>query len=201
MMRAAIYTRVSTSDQNATTQLLDLRQLAAQRGFQIVAEFTDCICGAKSRRPGLDNLLRAAHRGQFDIVLIWSFDRVARSVIHFLHVLDELNRLDVQFVSFRETIDSTGPLGRAMLVIVAAIAELERSLIRERVCAGLRRARAEGRRIGRPAVVVDRDAVLQDRRLGRSLAQIAEAHRISRTTVHRLLHTRTPAEAAVPKTL
>ena len=196
MMRAAIYTRVSTSDQNATTQLLDLRQLAAQRSFQVVAEFTDCISGAKSRRPGLDNLLQGAHRGQFDIVLIWSFDRVARSVTHFLHVVDDLNRLGVQFVSFRETIDSTGPLGRALLVIIAAIAELERSLIRERVCAGLRRARAEGRRIGRPSVVVDRQAILQDRRLGRSLAQIAKAHRISRTTVHRVLHEHasTPSE-------
>jgi DNA invertase Pin-like site-specific DNA recombinase len=147
MKRAVLYTRISTADQNATTQLLDLRQLAAQRGYEVVAEFSDVISGAKSRRPGLDQLMRDARRGRFDTVMVWSFDRIARSVTHFLQVLDQLNHMEVEFISYRENIDTTGPLGRAILVIVSAIAELERSLIVERVRAGMRRARLEGRQI------------------------------------------------------
>lgn len=188
MKRAALYLRVSTVDQNLNTQLLDLRQLAAQRGLEIVHEYRDQISGVKSRRPGLDELMRDARRGKFDIVLVWACDRIARSTRHFLEVLDELNRLQIEFASFREQIDTGGPLGRAIVVIIGAIAELERSLIVERVKSGMRRARLEGRPIGRPALVLDREAILTDRRHGQSLGQIARAHRISRTTVHRVLH-------------
>jgi DNA invertase Pin-like site-specific DNA recombinase len=113
MKRAAIYLRVSTVDQHPETQVYDLRQMAQQRGYEIVREFTDRISGAKGRRPGLDEMMRDARRGQFDVVLVWASDRIARSVRHFLEVLDELNRLNVEFVSFRESIDTGGPLGRA----------------------------------------------------------------------------------------
>lgn len=123
------------------------------------------------------------------IVLVWAADRLARSTRHFLEVLDELNHLNVEFVSFREQLDTGGPLGRAVVVIISAIAELERSLIVERVRAGLRRAKLEGRRIGRPPINVDRAAVLADRRRGLSLTQISRAHRISRATVSRILRT------------
>ncbi len=142
--RAVLYARVSTGDQHPETQLHDLRLLAKQRGFEIAREYTDVISGAKSKRPGLDHLLSNARRGQFDVVLVAAFDRVARSVRHFLEVLDELNHLGIEFVSLRENIDTGGPLGRAIVVIVGAIAELERSLIVERVRAGMRRARLEG---------------------------------------------------------
>ena len=148
MKRAALYLRVSTVDQHPETQVHDLRQMAAQRGFEIVAEYTDRISGVKARRPGLDDLMRDARRGKFDVVLVWASDRIARSVKHFLDVLDELNRLNVEFVSFREQIDTGGSLGRAIVVIIGAIAELERSLIVERVRSGMRRARLEGRHIG-----------------------------------------------------
>ncbi len=188
MRRAALYMRVSSLDQHPETQLLDLRQMAAQRGYQIVHEYTDRISGAKARRPGLDELMRDARRGGFDVVLVWASDRIARSVKHFLDVLDELNRLNIEFVSFREQIDTGGPLGRAIVIIVGAIAELERNLIIERVRAGMRRARLEGRSIGRPALVLDREAILRDRQRGHSLGQIAKTHRISRATVHRVLH-------------
>jgi DNA invertase Pin-like site-specific DNA recombinase len=94
--------------------------------------------GAKARRPGLDELMRDARRGRFDVVLVWASDRIARSVKHFLEVLDELNRLNIEFVSFREQIDTGGRLGRAIVVIIGAIAELERNLIIERVRAGMR---------------------------------------------------------------
>jgi len=187
MKRAALYMRVSTVDQHPETQLFDLRQMAAQRGFEIVHEYTDRISGAKARRPGLDELMRDGRRGRFDVVLVWASDRIARSVKHFLDVLDELNRLNIEFISFREQIDTGGPLGRAVVVIIGAIAELERNLIIERVRAGMRRARLEGRHIGRKPLALDQAAILHEREQGRSLAQIAKAHRISRTTVHRVL--------------
>ena len=185
--RAALYLRVSTLDQHPETQLHDLRALAQQRGFEIVAEYTDRISGAKSRRPGLDELLYHARRHRFDVVLVWAFDRLARSVRHFLEVLDELNHLQIEFVSFRENIDTGGPLGRAVVIIVGAIAELERNLIIERVRAGMRRARLEGRHIGRIPLTLDRTSILQHRAHGQSLSQIAKTFQISRATVSRVL--------------
>jgi DNA invertase Pin-like site-specific DNA recombinase len=153
-----------------------------------VHEYTDTISGAKSKRPGLDQLLADAGRHRFDVVLVAAFDRVARNVRHFLEVLDELNHLEIEFVSLRENIDTGGPLGRAMVVIVGAIAELERSLIVERVKAGMRRARLEGRRIGRAPLNVDRAAIVLDRLTGLSLTEVANRHRVSRATVCRLVN-------------
>jgi len=170
------------------TQLYDLRELAKQRRFEIVHEYTDTISGAKSKRPGLDLLLAGARRHRFDVVLVAAFDRVARNVRHFLEVLDELGHLGIEFVSLRENIDTGGPLGRAMVVIVGAIAELEKSLIVERVKAGMRRAKLEGRRIGRAPLNVDRVAIVRDRLAGRSLTQVARKHRISRASVCRLVN-------------
>ena len=131
MKTVALYLRVSTVDQHPETQLHDLRAMAQQRGFQIVAEYTDRISGTKARRPGLDDLLRDARRARFQVVLVWASDRIARSVRHFLEVLDELNHLNIEFVSFRENLDTGGPLGRAVVIIIGAIAELERNLIIE----------------------------------------------------------------------
>jgi DNA invertase Pin-like site-specific DNA recombinase len=197
MKRAVLYLRVSTADQNTDTQAYDLRALAAQRGYEIVHEYVDHgISGARARRPGLDQLLHDARRGRFDLVLTWAFDRVARSVTHFLQVLDELNHLSIGFVSFRENIDSSGPLGRAITVIVGAVAELERSLIRERVRAGLRRARLEGRHIGRRPLDLDRDAIRRDRAKGMSYRQLAKTYRVSRTTIERVLKPPVPITIA-----
>ena len=201
MKRAALYLRVSSLDQHPETQLHDLRQMAAQRGYEIVHEYTDRISGAKARRPGLDELMREARRGRFDVVLVWASDRIARSVKHFLEVLDELNHLGIEFVSFRENIDTAGPLGRAIVVIIGAIAELERNLIVERVRAGMRRAKLEGRHIGRKPLDLDREAILRDRERGHSLRQIAKTHRISRTSVHRVLSEQNGAGATVTKGL
>ncbi|MFP5227412.1 MAG: recombinase family protein [Acidobacteriota bacterium] len=192
MKRAVLYMRVSTLDQHPETQLHDLRQMAAQRGFEIVAEYTDRISGAKARRPGLDQMMKEARQGRFDVVLVWASDRSARSVKHFLDVLDELNRLNVEFVSFREQIDTSGPLGRAIVVIIGAIAELERNLIVERVRAGMRRARLEGRTIGRRPLDLDHISILRDRQHGHSLGQLARTYRVSRTTIHRVLHQHAP---------
>jgi DNA invertase Pin-like site-specific DNA recombinase len=189
MKRSALYMQVSTIDQRPETQLHDLRSMAAQRGFEIVQEYTDKISGAKAKRPGLDQLLADARRGKFDIVLVWAFDRIARSTRHFLEVLDELTHLNIEFVSFRENIDTGGPLGRAMVVIIGAIAELERNLIIERVRAGMRRAKLEGQRIGRAPLEVDREAVRQDRARGKSLSELASIYGISKTSVRRVLGT------------
>lgn len=197
MKRAALYLRVSTLDQHPETQLYDLRQLAQQRGYEIVQEYTDKISGAKAKRPGLDQLMADARHGRFQAVIVWAFDRLARSVRHFLEVLDELSYLQIEFVSFRENIDTGGPLGRAMVVIVSAIAELERNLIIERVRAGMRRAKLEGRHIGRRPLELDREAIQRDRAHGLSLSQIARTHQISRATVHRVLRENPALPASV----
>ena len=198
MKRAALYARVSTADQTTANQLLDLRQMVEQRGYLVVEEYIDHgISGAKARRPALDRMMKDARRGRFGVVVVWAFDRLARSVRHFLEVLDELNHLNVEFVSFRENIDTGGPLGRAIIVILGAIAELERNLVIERVRAGMRRAKLEGRRIGRAPLDVDRQAVLRDRNRGLSLTEMAKAHRISRASISRII--KQAAEASGPK--
>ena len=185
--------RVSTLDQHPETQLYDLHEMAKQRGYEIVEEYTDRICGAKARRPGLDAMMHDARHDQFDVVLVWASDRIARSVKHLLEVLDELNRLNIEYISFREQIDTGGPLGRAVVVIIGAIAELESSLIVERVRAGMRRAKLEGRHIGRKALVLDRAAILRDRQRQDSLGQLAKSYLISRMTIHRVLEEQIPA--------
>jgi DNA invertase Pin-like site-specific DNA recombinase len=188
--------RVSTLDQHPETQLHDLRHMAVQRGYQIVHEYTDRMSGAKARRPGLDAMMSDARHGGFEVVLVWASDRIARSVKHFLDVLDELSRLNIEYVSFRENIDTGGPLGRAIVVIVGAVAELERSLIIERVRAGMRRARLEGQHIGRNPLQLDDAAIQRDRCQGQSIRQIAKGHRVSTATIQRVLR-KLPAQAQV----
>lgn len=195
MKRAALYLRVSTLDQNPETQGHDLRQLAAQRGFDVIEEYVDRgFSGARVKRPALERMLADAARGRFNVIVVWACDRMARSTRHFLEVLDELGRLGVEFVSFRENLDTGGALGRAILVIIAVVAELERNLIIERVRAGMRRARLEGRRLGRRPLELDHAAIRRDRQLGRSLGELAKLHQASRTTIRRVL-------AAVPNSL
>lgn len=205
MKRCVLYARISTVEQNLETQLLDLREMAKQRGYKVVREYTDTISGAKSKRLGLDQLMADARRRHFDVVLVAAFDRVARNVRHFLEVLDELNHLSVEFVSLRENIDTGGPLGRAMVVIVGAIAQVERQAIVERVKAGMRRARLEGRQIGRPLLEIDRVQVIRDRLAGMSLTQVAKKHRISRASVCRLVkemgHSQEGAIPRLPQTV
>jgi DNA invertase Pin-like site-specific DNA recombinase len=188
MKKAAVYVRVSTIDQHPETQLHDLRQFAAQRGLQIVQEYTDHgFCGARARRPALDKMMEDARRHKFDVLLVWSCDRLARSTRHLLQTLDELSGFGIQFLSQREAIDTEGPLGRAIIVIVSAMAELERSLVADRVKSGMRRARLEGRQIGRSRLDVNREQVVCDRRSGLSLTQVAKRHSISRASVCRLM--------------
>lgn len=188
MNRASLYIRVSPVDLHPERQAKELRELAKQRGYEIVEEYVDLgVNGTKVRRPALDRLMTDAKRRQFDLVLVWTCDRLARSTKHFLQVLDELSQLGIQFVSQREGIDTDGPLGQAIVLLVAAIAVLEKSLIVERVRASMRRAKLEGRRIGRTLLDVDRTAVVRDRVGGLSLTATARTHGISRASVVRLV--------------
>lgn len=186
MKKAAIYARVSTPDQHIETQLYALRELAARRGFEVVHEYTDVgVSGSKARRGGLDALLADAHRRKFSIVLVAAFDRVARSVKHFLTVVDELNDLGIEFVSARENIDTSGAMGRMFVTIIGCIAELERSLIVERIKAGMRRRRLEGLPMGRAPLAIDREALVRARRSGMSLTRVSKKYGVSRASVVR----------------
>jgi DNA invertase Pin-like site-specific DNA recombinase len=197
MMKAAIYARVSTPDQHIETQLYRLRELAARRGFEVVHEYTDVgVSGSKARRGGLDALMADAHRRRFSIVLVAAFDRVARSVKHFLTVVDELNDLGVEFVSARENIDTSGAMGRMFVTIIGCIAELERSLIIERIKAGMRRRRLEGLPMGRAPLAIDREGLVRDRRSGMSLTQVSKKYGVSRASVVRFAREAMKGESA-----
>jgi DNA invertase Pin-like site-specific DNA recombinase len=188
MKKCALYARVSTPEQHVETQLYDLRQLAAQRGFEVVAEYTDSgISGTKARRPGLDSLMSDARKRKFSVVLVAAFDRVARSTRHFLQVTSELDSLGVEFVSRRENIDTSGPMGRLFLTLIASIAELEADLIKERIKAGMRRRKLEGYRLGRQPLDVDHENLVGDRLNGMSLSQTAKKYGVSRASVIRFV--------------
>ena len=150
-MKAALYTRVSTNDQSVEMQSSDLKRYCDQRGFEVYKEYSDQgVSGTKDKRPGLDELIADAKKKKFDAVLCWRFDRFARSTKHLITALEEFRHLGIDFVSFQENIDTSSPLGKAMFTIVSAIAELERNILLERVRAGLKRAKENGRILGRP---------------------------------------------------
>lgn len=198
MKKCAIYARVSTVDQRVDNQLYDLRQFAAQRGYEVVAEFTDVgISGSKCRRPGLDAMLKDARKRKFGVVIVAAFDRLARSTKHFLTVVDELDSLGVEFVSRRENIATDGAMGRLFITLISSIAELEADLIKERIKAGMRRRKLDGLPVGRQPLDVDHDAIVADRIGGMSLTETAKAHGISRATVVRFV--REARERGLPK--
>ena len=188
MKKCAVYARVSTLEQHVETQLYDLRQLAQKRGFEVVAEYTDHgVSGAKARRPGLDTLMADARKRKFSVVLVAAFDRVARSTKHFLQVIDEFDSLGIEFVSRRENVDTSGPMGRLFLTLIGSIAELEADLIKERIRAGMRRRRLEGYRLGRQPLDVDRAAIVRDRLNGMSLTKCSKKYGVSRASVIRFV--------------
>ena len=188
MIRAALYARVSTPDQHVETQLYDLRKLAAQRGFEVSREYCDRgVSGSKARRPGLDALMADARRGEFSVLLVAAFDRVARSTKNFLEIVDELHEIGIEFISAREAIDTSGPMGRMFITLIGSIAELEKSILAERIRAGMRRARMEGQRLGRAPLDIDHDALVRDRLAGMSLTIVAKKYGVSRASVVRFV--------------
>jgi DNA invertase Pin-like site-specific DNA recombinase len=173
-MRIAIYARVSTKDQSCELQVRDLRAYCTARGFDLVREYVDVgQSGAKDSRPELNKLMDDARKRQFDAIVVWRFDRFARSTKHLLLALEEFRSLGIQFISYQENIDTSSALGQALFTIVSAVAQLERDLIRERVTAGIRNARANGKRLGRPRVKTNLEEILQLRAEGHSLRKIA----------------------------
>jgi DNA invertase Pin-like site-specific DNA recombinase len=197
MKRAALYARVSTPDQHVETQLYDLRKLAAQRGFEVSREYCDRgISGSKARRPGLDDMMADARRGEFSVLLVAAFDRVARSTKNFLEIVDELHELKVDFLSAREAIDTSGPMGRMFITLIGSIAELEKSILVERIRAGMRRARMEGQRLGRAPLDIDHAALVRDRLAGMSLTNAAKKYGVSRASVVRFVREAQQRQAA-----
>jgi DNA invertase Pin-like site-specific DNA recombinase len=200
-LRACAYLRVSTAskttrangstfDQDPAVQERPLRDLIAQRGWTLCRVYADRASGLKERRPGLDALLADARRGAFDVVVVWRFDRFARSVKQLVVALEEFRILGIDFVSHQEALDTSTPMGKATFTIIAAMAELERSVIQERVAAGLEYAREcgtrSGKAIGRPKAVFHREQVSELRAAGLPWREIARRLGVGVGTVRRV---------------
>src|SRR5271154_101659 len=185
--QVALYARVSTlNNQDPEMQLSELREYAGRRGWQIVEEFIDQgVSGCKESRPALNRLMSDACRRRFDAILVWKIDRFGRSLKHLVNSLAELAALGVAFVSLRDNIDLSTPSGRLMFQIIGAMAEFERALIQERVRAGIRNARAKGRQLGRPRVIVDASRIADLRARGNSWSQIQAKLGVSKGTAQR----------------
>jgi DNA invertase Pin-like site-specific DNA recombinase len=199
-VRCACYLRVSTAnqsrqgdsarfDQNPEVQEQPLRELIEQRGWRLHRVYSDRASGTQERRPGLDALMKDARRGAFDVVVVWRFDRFARSVKQLVLALEEFRSLGIDFLSHQEALDTSTPMGKAMFTVIAAMAELERSIIRERIVAGLEYARQRGTRsgkpVGRPKAVFNRDQIPRLRAEGHSLLEIARRLGTSVASVRR----------------
>jgi DNA invertase Pin-like site-specific DNA recombinase len=188
LVRTAIYARVSTSNngQDPKMQTRELQEYCERRGWKVSGEYVDeGISGAKDSRPELNKLMADAHRRRFDAVVVWRFDRFARSVSHLLRALDTFRALGVEFVSLSEQVDTSTPTGKMIFTVLGAVAELERSLIAERVKAGLRNARAKGKRLGRPRVVVDAARIGSLRAHGRTWREITAELGVSKGSAQR----------------
>jgi DNA invertase Pin-like site-specific DNA recombinase len=169
-------------------QLRDLRAYCAARQLTVVREYVDLgVSGTKDSRPQLNELMGDARKRKLDAVLVFRFDRFARSSRHLLIALEEFRALGVQFVSYQENLDTSSPLGQAIFTIISAVAQLERDIICERVSAGIRNARAKGKRLGRPRQYVDIDRVLEMRASGMSLGRIAATLKIGYGTIRERL--------------
>ena len=189
-MKCAIYCRVSTRDQSVEMQLVQLREYAQRRGWEIADEYVDeAVSGIKKRRPGLDRLMADCQQRLVDIVLVWKFDRFARSVTHLTQALETFQALGIDFVSYSQNLDTSTPMGKMLFVIVGAVGELERDLIRERTEAGRQVARGRGVKFGRRSVVTPevRDRIFALRKGGQTFAYISNLLGIGEATVARTL--------------
>lgn len=189
-MDCAIYARVSTADQNCELQLTELREYCGRRGWTIGHEYVDKgWSGAKASRPELDRLMKDAGEHRFDCVLVWKLDRFGRSVLHLTEHLLRLNSQGIRFIATTQSLDTdqANPTSRLLLHILAAVAEFEREMIRERVKAGMTAAKRRGVRCGRPKAVFDRQKVADMRARGLSSREIARKLKIGRGTVTRAL--------------
>jgi DNA invertase Pin-like site-specific DNA recombinase len=197
--RVAIYARVSTINhgQDVALQTRELEQFAEVRGWKVVSSYVDAgVSGAKDSRPELNRLMADAHKRRFDVVCVWRFDRFARSVSHLLLALETFKALGIDFVSYSEQMDTSTPAGKMVFTVLGAVAELERSLIVERVRAGLRNARAKGKTLGRPRITVDSARIGRLRAEGHTVREIAAELGHSRSLVHKTLSNCAPLGVA-----
>jgi DNA invertase Pin-like site-specific DNA recombinase len=188
-MRVALYARVSTSNgqQSPEMQISELREYCQRRGWKIVSEYVDAgISGTRDSRPELNRLIADAHRRHFDAVVVWKFDRFARSVSHLLRALETFKALGIEFVSLSEQIDTSTPMGKMVFTILGSVGEMERSMIVERVKAGMRNARSKGKQIGRPRVTVDAHQICRLSALGTPWRTIGEQLGVSARTAKRI---------------
>jgi len=189
-MRAAIYARVSTTDQDNSLQVAELTEYVRRRGWELADVYQDTLSGSRADRPGLDRLMEDARLRRFDVVVVWKLDRFGRSLVHCVSAIQELAGLGIRFIAASQGLDTdeSNPASKLLLHILAAVAQFERELIRERVQAGVRRARAQGKRIGRPRRVFDREEVHRLRRQRLSIAKIARRMGLGVGTVARTLN-------------
>ena len=193
--RVGIYVRVSTKDQSVDMQMNDLERYSKERGFSIFKVYKDNgVSGTKELRPALNSLMEDAKKRRFDVVLVWRFDRFARSTKHLISALYEFRNLGIDFISYQENIDTSSPLGEAIFTIISAMATLERDIIAERVRGGLRKAKANGKRLGRPKSEVDINKIFDYRKQNLTIRQIANKLDLSSSVVCRTL------KKLVPKT-
>ena len=186
--KVAVYVRVSTKDQSVDMQLNDLERYSRERGLHIFKVYEDSgVSGTKETRPALNELMDHAKKKRFDMVLVWRFDRFARSTKHLVTALHEFRHLGIDFISFQENIDTSSPLGEAIFTIISAMSTLERDIIAERVKGGLRKAKAKGKRLGRPNDEIDVDKVIKFKEQGKSIREIAKHLNLSRGKVERTL--------------
>ncbi len=186
----ALYMRISTRNHGQTTdtQAIALREYAERRGFTIIEYRDEGVSGTKDRRPALDRLMADARLRKLDVVVVARFDRFARSVKHLITALEEFRALDVDFISLNESVDSSTPMGKMIFTVLGAVADLERSIITERVYAGLHRARKQGKQLGRRRVIVDRERVRELYQAGSSVRAIATALGLTKSTVHNIVN-------------
>lgn len=192
MKKVAVYARISTADkhQDLETQLFPLREFVTARGWQMHEIYTDVMSGSKESRPSLDKLMQDARRRKFDVVLVYRFDRFARSTKQLINSLELFSSLGIDFASYQEAVDTSTPAGKAMFTMISAFAELERSIIVERVRSGLERARAQGKQLGRPKRSLKLQELTELRSKGFSLRKIEGITGVSRATLHRKLGSR-----------
>jgi DNA invertase Pin-like site-specific DNA recombinase len=185
--RVALYARVSTNNhqQDPELQLRELREYAKTRGWRVVDEYVDYMTGSKDVRPQLNRLMGDAHRRRFDAIVVWKIDRFGRSLRHLVNALADLDSYGVAFISLHDNLDLSTPTGRLMFNIIGAMAEFERSLIQERVKAGLRNARAKGRKLGRPRMRVDLDRVHALRETGLTWRAVGEEMNLAHSLVYK----------------
>lgn len=188
--KAALYARVSTQDkgQDPEMQLYHLRNYVKNRGFEVYKEYVDHgISGTKDNRPALNELMNDAHKKHFDLVLVWRFDRFGRSLPHLVRALEEFNHLGIDFISYSENIDTSSPMGKAMFAIIGAFAQYQRDVIVDNVKGGLERARANGKKLGRPKTKVTLEQIQKIRAQGLSIRKTAKKLKIAKATVEKIL--------------